>query len=129
MRVAGYCRTWKVADLAGLAEALAWRDDHGGAMLWLTPDDAPYPALALRVSGDVADVRYFPWAGHPGFRCLRSGGLPSGGLTRLVYQGADPATAEDVPNEFVVPVELAAEIAAEFFRSRRMSAAVSWFEL
>lgn len=129
MRVAGHRRTWRVADLAGLADALAWCDDHGGARLWLAPDDAPYPALAIRISGGLADIHYFPQEGHPGLRCLGGGGLPSGGLTRLVYQGADPASGEDVPNEFVVPVEWAAEIAAEFFQSRQMSAAVQWFEL
>ena len=50
-------------------------------------------------------------------------------MTLLVYQGADPGTGEDTPNEFVVPVELASEIAVEFFRSQQMSAAVSWYEL
>ena len=98
-------------------------------MLWLSPDGAQYPAMALRISSGVADVHYFPHDGHPGFRCLGGDGLPAGGMTRLVYQGADPATGEDTPNEFVVPVELVGEVAAEFFRSQQMSAAVSWFEL
>src|SRR4051794_8810417 len=124
VRVDGHRRTWEVADLPGLAEALAWRDERGGAMLWLAPDDAQYPALALRISGGVADVHYFPRGGHPGFRCLGGDGLPAGGMARLVYEGADPATGEDTPNEFVVPVALAGEVAAEFFRSQQMSPAV-----
>ena len=128
MRVDGHSRAWQVDDLQGLVETLAWRDDRGGAILWLTPNDARYPAMALRISGGVADVHYFPREGHPGFRCM-GGGLPTGGMTRLVYQGADPATGEDTPNEFVLPVEQAAAVAVEFFRSQQMSATVSWFEL
>src|SRR5262245_52179641 len=120
VRVDGHRRTWEVADQPGLAAALAWRDERGGAMLWLTPDNARYPALALRISGDVADVHYFPQDGHPGFRCLGGDRQPAGGVTRLVYQGADPATGEDTPNEFIVPVELAGEVAAEFFQSQQM---------
>lgn len=129
VRVNGHRRTWEVADQPGLAEVLAWRDERGGAMLWLTPDEGRYPALALRISDRVADVHYFPRDGHPGFRCLGGDCLPAGGVTRLVYEGADPATGEDTPNEFIVPVELAGKIAAEFFRSQQKSAAVSWFEL
>jgi hypothetical protein len=108
---------------------LAWRDDRGGAILWLSPDDARYPAMALRIGGSVADVHYIPRDGHPGFRCLGGDGLPPGGLTRLVYRGADPASGEETPNEFVVPVGTASSVAAEFFRSQQMSGAVSWFEL
>jgi hypothetical protein len=129
MRVDGYHRTWEVDDLASLADVLSWRDERGGAMLWLTPDESRFPSLAVRISGVVADVHYFPRDGHPGFRCLGGVGLPAGGMTWLVYQGADPATGEETPNEFVVPVELAGEVAAEFFRSQQMAATVSWFEL
>jgi hypothetical protein len=129
VRVENPSRMWQVDDLQTLAEVLSWRDDRGGAILWLTPDDARHPAMALRISERVADVHYFPCEGHPGFRCLGGDGLPAGGTTRMVYQGADPTTGEDTPNEFVVPAELAAAVAAEFFRSQQMSAAVSWFEL
>lgn len=129
MRVDGNHRTWHVANLTALDAVLAWRDDRGGAQFWLTPDDHKYPALAIRVSGDVADIHYFPEDGHPGFRCLGGEGLPRDGLTTLVYQGADPATGEETPNEFIVPFETARSVAAEFFRSRQMSDAVSWFEL
>jgi hypothetical protein len=129
VRVDGHSRTWQVDDFEGLVEVLSGRDDRGGAILWLAPDDAPYPAMALRISGCVSDVHYFPREGHPGFRCLGGHGLPAGGMTRLVFQGADPATGEETPNQFVVPVEQAVAVAAEFFRSQQMSAAVSWFEL
>jgi len=118
-----------VADEKSLDAALAWRDDRGGGVFWLTPDEERYPALAIRVSADVADVHYFPRNGHPGFRCLGGDGLPKGRLTTLVYHGADPATGEQTPNEFVVPFETARAVAREFFRTQQMSAAVSWFEL
>jgi len=98
-------------------------------MFWLTPDDERYPALAIRVSGHLAHVHYFPRDGHPGFRCLGGDGLPEGGETTLVYQGCDPATGEETPNEFIVPFATALSLGEDFFRSKRMSEAVSWFEL
>jgi hypothetical protein len=129
LRVSGYRQTWQVPDERSLDAALAWRDDRGGAIFWLTPDAQRNPALAIRVSGDMADVHYFPTDGHPGFRCLGGDGLPEGGLTTLVYQGADPASGEQTPNEFVVPFETARAVAREFYRTQQMAAAVSWFEL
>jgi hypothetical protein len=129
VRVGGDRQTWQVEDVNSLEGALAWRDDRGGGLFYLTPNDAPYPAMVIRVGGDVADVHYFPRDGHPGFRCLGGDGLPEGGWTTLVYQGCDPATGEETPNEFVVPFDTARSVAKEFFRSEQMSEAVSWFEL
>jgi hypothetical protein len=118
-----------VDDDKSLEGALAWRDDRGGGIFWLTPDEERYPALAIRVSGDVADVHYFPRDGHPGFRCLGGHGLPEGGFATLVYQGCDPGSGEQTPNEFVVPLETARSVAKDFLHSKHMSEAVSWFEL
>lgn len=129
MRVDSYRQTWEVEDDKSLEAVLAWRDDREGGIFWLTPDGARYPALAIRVSGDVADVHYFPRNGHPGFRCLGGRGLPEGGSTTLVYQGCDPASGEQTPNEFVIPFETARSVAREFVRSWRRSETVSWFEL
>jgi hypothetical protein len=129
VRVDGYRQTWQAEDDESLEAALAWRDDRGGGLFWLTPDEEKYPTLAIRVSGDVADVHYFPWDGHPGFRCLGGHGLPEGGWTTLVYQGCDPAGGEETPNEFIVSFDTACSVAKEFCRTRKMSEAVSWFEL
>ena len=129
MRVDGNRRTWDVKDAMGLDAALMWRDERGGGTFWLSPDEARYPALAIRVSGDVADVHFFPRHGHPGFRCLGGNGLPEGGFTTLLYERADPATGEQTPNEFIVPFETARTVAREFFHTLQMSAVVSWFEL
>lgn len=129
MRIDRYSEKLHVADDKSLDAALAWRDDRGDGMFWLGPDEDQYPALAIRASGEVADVHYFPCDGHPGFRCLGGNGLPDGGLTTLVYQGCDPATGEESPNEFVVSFETARALAREFFRTGQMSPTVSWFEL
>jgi Immunity protein Imm1 len=129
VRVGGHNQTVQVEDLTSLEAVLARRDHRGGGLFWLTPDGERFPALAVRVSGDLADVHYFPWDGHPGFRCLAGDGLSEGGLTTLVFEGCDPASGEDTPNEFIVPFETARSIAKEFFHSRQMSEAVSWFEL
>jgi hypothetical protein len=81
------------------------------------------------VSGDVSDVTFFPADGHPGFRCLGGEGLPKGGFTTFVFQGCDPGRGEDVPNEFVVPFSTALLVAKTFFRDKRMSDGVGWYEL
>jgi hypothetical protein len=129
MHVDGYGRSWQVADVAGLEEVLAWRDACGGAEFWLSHEKEKYPVLAMRVSGDIADVHFFPKEGHPGFRSLGGAGLASGGRTTLIFQGCDPASGEETPNQFVVPFELACSIAKEFFHRKQTSDAVSWFEL
>jgi hypothetical protein len=127
--VSGCQRNWDIQDLGALQQALASRDSLGGALFWLAHADDEYPTLAIRISGDVADVHFFPRDNHPGFRCLGGDGLPEGGMTTLVFEGCDPGSGEDTPNEFVVPASTACEIAAEFFRTGRMSTHVSWFEL
>src|SRR5262249_30175044 len=109
------CELTEAVRRAKLRTSRAWtqRDDCGGGIFWLAPDEERHPALCLRVSGDVADVHYFPRDRHPGFRCLGGNGLPKGGLTTLVYRGADPETGEQTPNEFVVPFDTARAIAKE----------------
>lgn len=129
MRVDGYCQSWQVEDDKSLEAALAGRDDRGGGIFWFTPDDEKYPALAIRVRGNVADVPFFPRDGHPGFRCIGGEGLPEGGETTLVYQGCDPTPGENTPNELVLPFPSALAVAREFFRTMQMWPAVSWLEL
>jgi hypothetical protein len=128
LQVDADCQTWQVKDDKSLEAALSWRDDRGGGMFWLTHDEK-YPELAIRVSGDVADVHYFPREGHPGFRYLGGEGLPDGGMTTLVYQGCDPGTGEETPNKFIIPFVTARAVAMEFFHTKRMSEAGPWFEL
>src|SRR5262249_4186533 len=117
-----YRRSWEVKDVKGLEDALAWRDARGGTEFWLSHDEEKYPVLAMRVTGELADVTFFPEEGHPGFRCLGGKGLTKGGSTTLGFEGCAPATGEDAPNEFVVPFETAYSIAMEFFQRKQ-----SWF--
>jgi hypothetical protein len=98
-------------------------------MFSLSREGEKYPCLAIRISGDVADVHYFPREGHPGFRCLGGEGLPESGCTALVYEGSDPQDGEHTPNSFIVPVKTAYSIATVFLSTDRMSDAVSWLEL
>lgn len=128
MRIEGVGRTWQVDDVQGVDDAFTWRDRCGGALLWST-HDRPYPALAVRISGDLADVHFFPYEGHPGFRCIGGDWNTAAGSTKLVYDGCDPASGEDTPDMFIVSVQTARSIACEFLRSSRMSSEVSWFEL
>jgi hypothetical protein len=129
MRIGGYRKMWQVSDAESLATALTWRDAVGGGIFWLSPDDEEFPTLSVRVSGEVADVHYFPYEGHPGYRCLGGESLPEGGMTTFVYEGAGPSTGEETPNEFVVSFETARSLAAEFFHTAKKPECVKWFEL
>jgi hypothetical protein len=131
MRVIGNIgsRTWQVKDIDGLMDVLTWRDSLGGGIFFLAPDDVEYPYLCMRASGDVADVHFFPKEGRCGFRCLGGEGLPEGGLTTLLYEGCDPGSGEETPNEFILPFAIACRVAAEFLSSGRMPEGESWFDL
>jgi hypothetical protein len=129
LHVDAHRRTWHLNDAAGLEDALAWRDSLGGAEFWLAHGDGKYPALAVRVSGAVADLHFFPEDRHPGFRCLGGEGLSPGGATKFVFEGCDPRSGEATPNEFVVPFATACSIAREFMQSGQKSSSVSWIEL
>jgi len=76
----------------------------------------------------VADVQFFPHEDHPGFRCIGGDGLPEGD-TRLIYEGADPASGEETSNEFIMPFEIALAIASEFLRTKQMAKNETWYEL
>jgi hypothetical protein len=132
MRIQGHNREWDADDETALEQVLAFRDDVGGALFWLTDDEDPHLALAIRISGDLADVHYFPEEGHPGFRALAepsAARVKENQMTTLIYEGCDPATGEETPSEFVLPVSTAIALARQFHRTRRRSPAVSWLEL
>jgi hypothetical protein len=129
MEVSGYNRTWPLENLEDLKAVLAWRDAKGGALLWFADPHPNYPQLAIRISGECADIHYFPEKGHPGFRCLGGEGLPEGGMTTLVFEGGDPGRGEETPNEFVVSLPIVWLVAKEFFASKVMSSSVSWYDL
>jgi hypothetical protein len=129
VRVDASHRSWQVCDASGLHDVLTWRDKRGGARFWLSEGLEQYPVLAITVTGELADVMFYPEESHPGFRCLGGQGLPKGGSTTFVFDGCDPWTGEDSPNEFVVSLNSASLIAVEFLEKKQMSVAVSWLEL
>jgi hypothetical protein len=132
MRIEGHHREWSAADETALEQVLRFRDRLGGGQFWLSHDDDPYPTVAIRVSGDLADVHYFPFKGHPGFRALASPSVRSeqgGKTTTFVYEGCDPASGEESPIEFTLPVDRAVSLAREFFRASARPSGASWFEL
>jgi hypothetical protein len=132
MRIDGHHREWSEADETTLEQVLRFRDRVGGGQFWLCHDDGAYPAVAIRVSGDVADVHYFPFDGHPGFRALPSPSVRldhGGGTTTLLYERCDPSSGEQSPSEFIVSVDAAVSLAREFFRTGSRPSGASWFEL
>ena len=123
--------SWDIDEASDL-EAVLSEDSRGGAWFFLGDTDASYPQLAIRVSGNAADAHYLPRAGHPGIRCMAVPEQQSrqGDSTTFVYEGCDPSSGEDVPNEFVVPFSLVLTVAREFLAAtRQKSASVEWFEL
>ena len=101
----------------------------GGAAFWLAPSPGQFPALAIRVSGEFADVHYFPHGNHPGFRFLGRLELPVGATTLFVFEGCDPASGEAVPNEFITSATTALSVAGAFFDTQKLEDPDSWFEL
>lgn len=127
--VGAHHRSWAVDNEAALADALAYRDSRGGSIFWMGPENQESPVLAIRVSGELATAHFFPEEGHPGFQCIGGAGLPKGGLMTFIYDGCDPGTGEETPNEYVIPFATARRIAEEFLRTGRMWDGVEWDEL
>ena len=122
MRVIGSpgSREWRVKSVHGLLRILHDRDFLGGGIFFLAPGDSEYTYLCMRVSGDVADVHFYPEEGHSGFRCLGGVGLPEGGRTTSLYNGCDPGSGEETPNEFILAFQTACRVAAGFLISGGM---------
>jgi hypothetical protein len=128
MRIAGHRIVWEAHDEQALEAILRRRDGRGGALFWLSDEARSFPCLALRVSGDLSDIHFFPHEDHAGFRCLGNQDLPPGGTTTFVFEGCDPGYGEETPNEFVVPFATALAVAKEFLRTKQMASWVQWFE-
>jgi len=129
MRIEGHNREWNAGDEAELEQILAFRDTVGGAQFWLSHPELQHPFVAIRVSGGLCDVHYFPETGHPGFRALATSPATHNQTVSFVYEGCDPSSGEDVPAEFVLSFSSAVTIAREFYRAQTLPASASWFEL
>jgi hypothetical protein len=112
-----------------LEQALLQRDERGGGEFWISPDSSEFPCLAVRISGAIGDVHFFPDADSPGFRCLAGADPPQGGTTKLLYMGCDPADGEDSPSEFIVPFATIVQIALAFLAEEDPLTLGHWFEL
>jgi hypothetical protein len=130
MLIEGHHRRWLASSESELDDVLKFRDNVGGAQFWLSTAEETYPLLAIRVSGDVGDVHYFPDEGVAGFRALsppEHQGPDDVVLFR--YEGADPADGEEVAPRFVLPFSAVADIARQFLRSQSLPKLATWLEL
>lgn len=118
-------------DKLQLEEILRRRDSRGGAQFWLSDTSNGFPCLLMVVSGDQSYVIYLPEEEHPGFRCLRpDDGQPAAdGSTNFVWEGCDPFSGEQVPNQFVIPFSAALRAAHAFDDKRSLPDDFLWFEL
>ena len=126
---------WTVFDEEQLRSVLQTRDVRGGAEFWLThaatcaAELPAYPALNIRLYNESACATYFPDEGHPGFRCCGGFNLDPNGMTTFVFDGCDPWTGEDAPNEFVIDNETAFAVATEYMQNPSLPQSFRWFEL
>jgi hypothetical protein len=126
--VAGQHHEREIVGDDALASTLHFRDARGGADLWVSDAPGSFPCLAIRLSGPLATIHFFPKEGHPGFRCTAPGS-PENGATRFVFEGCDPASGESVPTKFVLSVNDAERVLRHFHHSRQMLDRFDWFEL
>jgi hypothetical protein len=117
-----------IRDVSDLKNVLSRRDRKNGLEVWFAESLDSFPCIAVRISPPWCDIHFFPYDGHPGFRCLSSN-VPDGGETQFLWQGCDPGDGELVPNEFVVPVEDAHEIIWHCMIDRLPSTTRRWYEL
>jgi len=134
MIISSQCRDTVVSNENSLLALLSTRDACAGGEFWMSDELRSYPCLALIFSGPWGNAFYFPEEGHPGFRCLKADSdpdLPSGAFTTFIWSGCDPASGEEVPNEFVLCSDQTIEVARVFYRdsARALPASFSWFEL
>jgi hypothetical protein len=130
MQIEGHHRHWQVATEAELEAVLRFRDSVGGAQFWLSADDEDFPLLAMRITGDVGDVHYFPAEGDPGSRALATlEGLDTDQTVLLRYEGADPASGEMTPRRFLLPFATLVNVARSFLQVQSLPTSVAWFEL
>ena len=129
MKIEGNHRTWQIEDEEALEKILAFRDERGGAQFWLSPTNAEWPCLAIRISGNHGDVHYFPTERHAGFRRLSGQGLSDGGFTKLEFDGCDPSDGEESPNAFILSFQQIVDIARNFFCSGTILDFEKWLAL
>jgi len=132
LAVSSHHKTLVVKDAEGLRQLLLAPDSYGGGAFWLGPINGGHPHMAIRVSGGNSDIHYFPSEGHPGFRRL----APNQGDVRDMshdltfrFEGCDPDEGEPVPVTFVLPLDVAVEIATGFMETGSIEEPRLWFEL
>jgi hypothetical protein len=129
MQIEGHGVAWSVHDELELEAVLRRRDRRGGGLFWLFDEALAFPCLAIRVSGEWSAIDYFPSEEHPGLRCLGDSNRQSTGTTTLVYEGCDPYTGDEEPNEFLVPFATTLIVAKHFFRTNAIYSSVQWYSL
>lgn len=121
-------KEWSVLDEDQLHSVLQTRDLRDGAEFWLTHASA-LPALNLRLYDAFGCATYFPNDKHPGFRCYGGQNLESERTTTFVFDGCEPRTGEEEPNEFVMDTRTAFDVAREFLHDPSLPESFEWFEL
>jgi hypothetical protein len=112
-----------------LRAILSTPDSRGGGEFWLATEADKYPCLAIRVSDGQCDVHYFPVEGHPGYRRLSAIQQNQGEYVTLRFEGCDPYGGEEMPAQFILPLQEGLDIASAFMRTGTLSEPMRWFEL
>ena len=114
-----------------LESIIALLDSCGGGEFWMGLTPGGFPCLNFVISDGRSFVIYYPEEGHPGFRCLDDAVelTDDEEIVRFVWRGCNPSDGEDVPREFVVPVEVTVKAAKKFLRDQKLPEGFDWFEL
>lgn len=121
--IAGLAR---IQTPAGLQSGMSRRNGKGANEIWLWHNESRFPALAILTRQNSAYAQYFPEGGHPGFISLAKSLTEEQSTT---FYACAAGEEQEIPNVNVIPLDLAAALAQEFFASGRRPESVDWFEL
>jgi len=126
MRIAhfgGVCFCHTLEDLISILQV---RFNDSVNEFWIMDDEADNPCLAILVNKDIANVTFFPFAGHPG---LQSQGDAISEEGFSVFYTNTPEEEIEVSNDLVISFEQAEQAAEEFFLTNNKPACINWLDL
>lgn len=126
MKIEDFGGAYYIKTAEELQGALKRRFGNDANELWLSSNEAKFPALAIMVRGNLCCLHYFPQDGHPGFI---SQGTELDGEGATIFYSGNPNVEQEMPNENVVPFENALNAATEFLVSAGLPRAIDWLEL
>lgn len=115
-----------IQTATALESAIRTQNERGANEIWLWHNDLRFPALAILTRHNAAYAQYFPEAGHPGFMSLARSQAAELSTT---FYACSAGEEQEVSSGNVIPLDVAAAVAQEFFVSGAQPESIDWFEL